>query len=488
MARRAWIRVCGVGAAVGVAGLVLVAACTQLIGVEGIPANVPDAGSKDANRIPDAAADHRIDARDAGPTCEAAADGGCVVPCSPGAHRCTTDGLGSQTCTKGQWGPVTLCTEDTPVCLGSACTCEPGAGHCGGPEWQQWQKCLPADAGLLKWQDQGDACAGTCTLTGCGPTPPSCSVDAGVGVQSCNGPVDGGPPESCCTSNGLPGGSFDRSYDNHSTGWRNPAFKASVSAVRLDRFEVTLGRFRGFFAALTGSDAGVDGGNGWRPAAGSGKHTHLNGGQGLLDRSSGAYERGWLPAWNAHLSSIESQLACGGTWDTSNTPADAPISCVTWPVAYAFCIWDGGFLPSEAEWNFAAAGGDEQRIYPWSVGGSMDAGISCANANYVVASACSGQPFSVGTASPAGDGKWGHADLAGNVLEWTLDVYNLSYAVPCVDCAYLPPDAADGGVTLRVQRGGAFVSTASKVLASYRGFNPELATSFVAGFRCARTP
>jgi formylglycine-generating enzyme required for sulfatase activity len=27
--------------------------------------------------------------------------------------------------------------------------------------------------------------------------------------------------------------------------------------------------------------------------------------------------------------------------------------------------WDGGFLPSEAEWESAASGGSEQRAYPW---------------------------------------------------------------------------------------------------------------------------
>jgi len=33
--------------------------------------------------------------------------------------------------------------------------------------------------------------------------------------------------------------------------------------------------------------------------------------------------------------------------------------------SHAFCIWDGGFLAGEAEWNYAAAGGSEQRSYPW---------------------------------------------------------------------------------------------------------------------------
>ncbi|WP_438023210.1 formylglycine-generating enzyme family protein [Sorangium sp. So ce233] len=42
-----------------------------------------------------------------------------------------------------------------------------------------------------------------------------------------------------------------------------------------------------------------------------------------------------------------------------------PIRCVSWSVAFAFCAWDGGRLPTEAEWNHASAGGSEQREYPW---------------------------------------------------------------------------------------------------------------------------
>jgi formylglycine-generating enzyme required for sulfatase activity len=41
-----------------------------------------------------------------------------------------------------------------------------------------------------------------------------------------------------------------------------------------------------------------------------------------------------------------------------------PIICVNWCEAYAFCIWDGGFLQSETEWKYAASGGSKQRECP----------------------------------------------------------------------------------------------------------------------------
>jgi hypothetical protein len=46
--------------------------------------------------------------------------------------------------------------------------------------------------------------------------------------------------------------------------------------------------------------------------------------------------------------------------------ANLPMNCMNWYEAFAFCAWDGGRLPTEAEWNYAAAGGDQQRAYPWS--------------------------------------------------------------------------------------------------------------------------
>ena len=61
-------------------------------------------------------------------------------------------------------------------------------------------------------------------------------------------------------------------------------------------------------------------------------------------------------------------LKCGGalsTWLDNAGHELHPINCVTFYVSYAFCIWDGGRLPTEAEFEFAAAGGSDDRLYPW---------------------------------------------------------------------------------------------------------------------------
>jgi hypothetical protein len=70
---------------------------------------------------------------------------------------------------------------------------------------------------------------------------------------------------------------------------------------RLDKYLVTVGRFRQFVNAVLLPDGGV----GWYPAEGSGIHTHLNDGNGLVNSASelpGAgqvtYETGWTTSWN----------------------------------------------------------------------------------------------------------------------------------------------------------------------------------------------
>ena len=141
--------------------------------------------------------------------------------------------------------------------------------------------------------------------------------------------------------------------------------------------------------------------------AGAGKHVHLNLGKGL-NAVGGGYETGWVASWTSSLATTASgwdMKLSGGTWSPApGSIENRPITNVTWFDAYAFCIWDGGFLPSEAEWNYAAAGGNEQRVYPWSLKyppGSND--VSCANAWYsgcANANTPAGQPIAVGGLSP----------------------------------------------------------------------------------------
>jgi formylglycine-generating enzyme required for sulfatase activity len=275
----------------------------------------------------------------------------------------------------------------------------------------------------------------------------------------------------------VTGGTYDRTYTNDGGGPTGKADPATVSDFLLDKYEVTVGRFRKYVAAWKG-------GAGWTPPKESGKHTHLNGGQGLAN--SGAYELGWDDAWNTNVTPIGELLNCNSyaTWTTAEGANETrPISCVNWYEAYAFCIWDGGFLPSEAEWEYAAAGGSEERQYPW---GNTAPGTASQYAIYNChypsdAGGCSGVSNIAPVGTPtSGAGKWGHLDLAGNVWEWTLDWY-ANYAA-CTNCASLTQ--ASG----RVRRGGAFSFPASNLLPPDRGNNAPSFRSYYVGFRCGRTP
>jgi formylglycine-generating enzyme required for sulfatase activity len=306
----------------------------------------------------------------------------------------------------------------------------------------------------------------------------------GVSMQSCAGLTACGPSSaSCCTSPLVPGGTFYRSYDVASDmAYRDMSHPATLSDFRLDTYEVTVSRFRQFMNAGMGTQANP-------PPAGAGART-LNG---------MANQGGWDPAWNSSLTAntatLIGALSCSPTYESwTDKPGkheQYPINCITWLEAFAFCAWDGGFLPTEAQWNYAAAGGSDQRAYPWSSPPSSVA-IDCANANYevtppngyCVANGTTGALNPVGSESPTGDGKYGQADLAGNVWEWTLDSVQSPYTNPCTDCA----DLSAG--TQRAVRGGGNLDSAEWQRTGMRtwALSMPAARNAVFGVRCARTP
>jgi formylglycine-generating enzyme required for sulfatase activity len=262
----------------------------------------------------------------------------------------------------------------------------------------------------------------------------------------------------------VPGGSFYRGYDGFDL--PDQSYSATVSSFYLDRYEITVGRFRQFVESGMGTQANP-------PAAGAGAHPLIAG-------------SGWNSSWNEQLApdtnGLISNLNCvtlsyhAHTW--TDIPGDnegMPLNCLNWYTAFAFCAWDLGRLPTSTEWNYAASGGSEQRRYPWSNPPSS----STIDSSYAVY----GPPVAaqrVGIKSPKGDGRWGHSDLAGNLWEWTLDWF-APYTNPCTDCANLT------SASQRAMRGGGIGDYAVALLASGRGGNSPEIFDVVTGVRCART-
>lgn len=282
--------------------------------------------------------------------------------------------------------------------------------------------------------------------------------------------------DDCCNAPTVPGGTYYRSYDlagdSLSGDMNSPA---TISSFRLDKYEVTVGRFRAFVAAGQGNQVK-------HPATGAGANPKIAG-------------SGWDASWNASLpadtAALVAQLKCSSmyqTWtDTAGANETRPINCITWYEAMAFCAWDGGFLPTEAQWNFAATGGSDQRAYPWSNPASSTT-LDATHASYYAGSSyCTGDGMSgctiddlvkVGTMT-AGVGRWGHAEMTGNVDEWVLDFYG-TYDSLCTDCANLVASAN------RVHRGGPFNGGGGILRTGFRQPAAPTTVMYSTGFRCAR--
>jgi formylglycine-generating enzyme len=265
-----------------------------------------------------------------------------------------------------------------------------------------------------------------------------------------------------------------------------PEHQATVDTFALDKYEVTVGRFRQFV------DAYDDWHTGGNPKVGSGAHPTIPG-------------TGWAESWApvtepnmielpADAATLRSKLKCDEatqTWtDKAGTNEAYAINCVDWFEAFAFCIWDGGRLPTEAEWEYAAAGGDENRLYPWGVAEPL--GVAMANAVVGDDHDLAGPRVEVGRAQ-AGPGRWRHLDLAGGMCEWVFDNYRFDYTdktgkpIECNNCATI-----DKAKTSRTVRNGAWISQKEYLRATNRGQMGPYSrlisehSGSISGFRCAR--
>jgi formylglycine-generating enzyme required for sulfatase activity len=164
----------------------------------------------------------------------------------------------------------------------------------------------------------------------------------------------------------------------------------------------------------------------------------------------------------------------------SSDTADYPVIYVSWLHATEYCVWAGGALPSEAQWEYAARG-PESLTYPW---GNSPPSEALLNYDKII-----NDPVAVGS-YPAGASWCGALDMAGNVYEWMNDWYSRYTPEAQTD-----PTGAERGIG-HVLRGGSWFDGAEFVRAAnryvireaYRDYVVPSGHGFNFGFRCVVSP
>lgn len=149
--------------------------------------------------------------------------------------------------------------------------------------------------------------------------------------------------------------------------------------------------------------------------------------------------------------------------------AKHPVVGVTWYGAVAYAKWLGKRVPTEAEWELAAQGENENLTYP--VGDEMDK----SKANFF-----SSDTTPVKSYPP---NYYGLYDMAGNVYEWCYDWYGYNYYETSVQEPDNPKGPLQG--VYRVLRGGCWKSLKEDLRCSKRHRNNPGTVNGTYGFRCA---
>lgn len=257
----------------------------------------------------------------------------------------------------------------------------------------------------------------------------------------------------------IPGGTFKMGCQNGSPD-ELPVHEVTVDAFRMDRTEVTNAQFRQFVAAtgyVTVAEKvpraedfpGV-------PAE------KLVPGSLVFHRPPGEVSLEDWPLWWDYLPGADWRHP-QGPGSTIDGKDDHPVVHVCWDDAVAYAKWAGKRLPTEAEWEWAARGGLEQKDYVWGdekvPGGKWQTNIW--QGRFPLQNDLADGFAETAPVAQFPANGYGLHDMAGNVWEWCADWYRPDYYASSPSRNPRGPetsfDPAEPGMPKRVSRGGSFL-------------------------------
>jgi sulfatase modifying factor 1 len=183
----------------------------------------------------------------------------------------------------------------------------------------------------------------------------------------------------------------------------------------------------------------------------------------------------------------------GATWSAPEGPgsnvsrrSDHPVVHVTWNDAEAFCRWSGQRLPTEAEWEYAARGGLEQKLYPWGDKLRPEGKHLCNIWQGIFPEHDTGEDGYAGTSPVEAFPPNGYDlySVTGNTWEWCADWFDASYPARGVTDNPQGPVSGDN----KVMKGGSFLchkSYCNRYRVAARSSNSPDSSTSNTGFRCA---